>query len=185
MESSPAASARQIVLGVTGSIAAYKAAELTRRLMDAGYRVSVVMTEAATRYVGPLTFHALTGNPVAAGRFEELSGDAFQHIYLTRRADFMLVAPCTANVLAKIAHGLADDVLTATVLARDVPLMVAPAMNDLMWRNPATQANLATVAARGITVLDVGHGDLACGEVGAGRMMEPADIVRAVRHALG
>jgi phosphopantothenoylcysteine decarboxylase/phosphopantothenate--cysteine ligase len=180
----PTTPQRQIVLGVTGSIAAYKAAELTRRLTEAGFGVSVVMTESATRYVGPLTFHALSGNPVATGRFEDLSGDAFQHIYLTRRAELMLVAPCTANVLAKIAHGLADDVLTATVLARDVPLILAPAMNDLMWRNPATQANVAQVMGRGIRVLDVGQGDLACGEVGAGRMMEPSDIVRAVRETL-
>ena len=174
----------QIVLGVTGSIAAYKAAELTRRLGEAGFAVSVMMTESATRFVGPLTFQALSGNPVARGRFESLPPEAFQHIDLARDADLLLIAPCTANVMAKIAQGIADDVLTATVLASRAPLMIAPAMNDGMWENAATQANVKTLRDRGVTLLEVGSGSLACGTVGAGRMMEPEAIVGAVQSAL-
>ena len=173
-----------IVLGVTGSIAAYKAAELTRLLGAAGFEVSVMMTESATTFVGPLTFQALSGNPVARGRFESLSSEAFQHIDLAGDADLILIAPCTANVMAKIAQGIADDVVTATVLASRAPLMIAPAMNDGMWENVATQANLKTLRDRGVTVLDVGSGSLACGTVGAGRMLEPEAIVDAVRSAL-
>jgi phosphopantothenoylcysteine decarboxylase/phosphopantothenate--cysteine ligase len=175
---------RHIVLGVTGSIAAYKAAELVRRLMEQDCLVSVMMTQSATKYVGPLTFQALSGQPVNHGRFEELSEGAFPHIDLGQQADLMLIAPCTANVIAKIAHGIADDVLTATVLARAVPLWIAPAMNDRMWDNPATQDNLALLRTRDIHVLDVGTGELACGSVGAGRMLEPAAIVEAVRAFL-
>ena len=170
-----------VVLGVTGSIAAYKAAELVRLLKEEGATVSVMMTAAATRYVGALTFHALSGHPVATGRFEEMAGEVFTHIELARQADVMLIAPCTANVAAKIAHGIADDVVTATVLARDVPLVIAPAMNDRMWLNPATQDNLSRLRERGIHVLEVEHGELACGTVGPGRLPEPAAIVRAVR----
>ena len=169
-----------IVLGVTGSIAAYKAPELVRRLQDHDYCVSVMMTESATRYVGPLTFQALTGSPVAFGPFEEGPAEAFQHIELIRNAQAMLIAPCTANVMAKIAGGLADDIVTATVLARDVPLLLAPAMNVKMWENPATQANLRLVLDRGITVIDVDEGDLACGEVGGGRLAAIEVIVDAV-----
>lgn len=172
---------RHVLLGVSGSIAAYKAVELVRRLQASDYSVSVIMTEAATDYVGPLTFQALTGRAVARGRFEgaAASGD-FPHINLAREADIILIAPCTANVMAKIAHGLADDILTSTLLARDVPLVVAPAMNVQMWKNPATQANLETLRARDIDVVEVGEGELACGEVGAGRLAELDEIVRAV-----
>ena len=175
----------RIVQGVTGSIAAYKGADLTRRLMDAGYVVSVMMTESATHYVGALTFEALSGNPVARGRFEDLPGGSFQHIDLVRDARCIVIAPCTANVLAKLAHGIADDVVTATVLASRAPLILAPAMNDGMWKNPATVANLEILRERGTVVLDVGEGPLACGTVGTGRMMEPAAIVEAVRTRLG
>lgn len=174
----------RIVLGVTGSIAAYKAAELTRRLGEADCAVSIMMTESATKFVGPLTFQALSGNPVVRGRLESLPPEAFQHIDLVRDADLVLIAPCTANVMAKIAHGIADDVVTATVLASRAPLMLAPAMNDGMWENAATQANVKTLRERGVTLLEVGHGALACGMVGAGRMMEPEAIVEAVRTAL-
>ena len=170
----------QIVLGVTGSIAAYKAPELIRRLRDRDVGVSVMMTASATRYVGVLTFEALTGNPVVHGRFEDGPAETFQHIDISRNADAMVIAPCTANVMAKIACGLADDVVTAAVLARDIPLMIAPAMNTRMWRNPATQANLQTLRDRDITVIDVGAGDLACGEVGAGRLAPVEEIVDAV-----
>jgi len=174
----------KILLGVTGSIAAYKAAELVRLLVAEKFELSVMMTQSATRYVGPLTFHALCGRPVVTGRFEDLEGEAFQHIDLSRWADLVLIAPCTANVIAKIAHGLADDFVTATILARSAPMILAPAMNDRMWENPATQSNLVLLRERGISVLDVGLGELACGTVGTGRMQEPANIVRDVLSAM-
>lgn len=173
-----------IVLGVSGSIAAFKAAELVRQFAARGWDTSVIMTAAATRYVGVLTFEALTGHPVAVGGFEEFKESSFQHIALARRARVIVIAPCTANVMAKIACGLADDVLTSTVLARDVPLVIAPAMNTCMWNNPATQANKATLEERGITVLEVGRGELACGETGDGRLCELALIVEAVARQI-
>lgn len=172
-----------IVLGVTGSIAAYKAVELVRMMTAKGWTVSVAMTESATRYVGPLTFQALTGHPVAAGRFENLPLASFQHLDLARAADALVIAPCTANVLAKLAHGLADDVLTATALACRAPLVVAPAMNTNMWEHPATRANVASLVARGVRVLEVGSGELACGEVGAGRLCPLDHIVAAAEEA--
>lgn len=173
-----------VLLGVSGSIAAYKAAELVRRLQDHDCTVSVMMTRAATDYVGPLTFQALTGRPVAHGRFEGAPSGNFPHIDLAREADIILIAPCTANVMAKIAQGLADDILTATVLARDVPLVIAPAMNVRMWSNPATQANLATLRSRDIDVIDVGTGELACGDVGAGRLAAIEKILDALDRRL-
>lgn len=175
----------QIVLGVSGSIAAYKAAEIVRLMVTRGWGVSVMMTEAATRYVGPLTFRALTGRPVSQGRFEAMDESTFQHIELAERADAMLIAPATANVMAKIAHGLADDIVTATVLAYRGPLLLAPAMNVGMWSSPATQANVEQLKARDVQVLDVGEGELACGAVGAGRLSPPLDIVDAVACTLG
>lgn len=178
------ASGLHVVQGVTGSIAAYKAVELVRLMTEREWDVSVMMTEAATRYVGVLTFQALTGKPVAVGKFENLSAESFQHIDLAAEADVMVIAPCTANVMAKLAAGLADDVLTATVLARQrAPLIVAPAMNTHMWNNPATQANREQLRARGITVLEVGTGELACGTVGAGRLCSLASILDAVEAA--
>lgn len=173
-----------IVVGVTGSIAAYKAAEVVRRLIAHEHDVHVIMTAAATRYVGPLTFFALSGNPVATGGFDDVSPAAFPHIDLGQQADAMLIAPCTANVIAKIAHGIADDVLTATVLARTNPLLIAPAMNDRMWTNPATRDNVDLLRQRGVQVLDVNEGGLACGATGPGRMMEPEDVVAAVSEVL-
>ena len=142
------------------------------------------MTQAATAYVGPLTFQALTGRPVATGGFDDRAPGDFPHIGLAREADLILIAPCTANLMAKIAHGLADDMLTATVLARDVPLVIAPAMNVHMWNNPATQANRATLLTRAIDVIDVGEGSLACGEIGAGRLPDVDVIVQAVESRL-
>jgi phosphopantothenoylcysteine decarboxylase/phosphopantothenate--cysteine ligase len=174
-----------IVLGVTGSIAAYKAAELVRLMTgEAGWSVSVMMTASATKYVGALTFEALSGNPVAVGRFESMTGDSFQHIHLAREADVVLLAPCTANVMAKLACGLADDLLTSTVLASDAPLLIAPAMNTVMWNHPATQANRTTLIERGVHLLPVGEGDLACGEVGAGRLCSLSTIIDAVRDVI-
>jgi phosphopantothenoylcysteine decarboxylase/phosphopantothenate--cysteine ligase len=170
----------EVVLGVTGSIAAYKAAELVRLLVQAQLGVSVVMTRGATQFVSKLTFQTLSRRPVAVEMFEEPEEWVPGHISLAERAAVMVVAPCTANVIAKLAHGLADDMLTATALACPAPLLVAPAMNVRMWDHPATQANVATLRARGATILEVGTGDLACGYEGRGRMAEPAAIRDAI-----
>jgi phosphopantothenoylcysteine decarboxylase/phosphopantothenate--cysteine ligase len=174
----------EVVLGVTGSIAAYKAAELVRLLVQAELGVSVVMTQGATQFVGKLTFQTLSRRSVAVDMFEEPAEWVPGHIALAERAAVMVVAPCTANVLAKLAHGLADDMLTATALACAAPLLVAPAMNVRMWDHPATQANVATLRARGVTLLEVGTGDLACGYEGRGRMAEPAQILAAIRQII-
>ncbi len=168
---------KKILLGVTGGIAAYKAAELTRLLQKQGATVQVAMTEAATHFVGAVTFQALSGQPVFTDQWDARMANNMAHIDLSREADVVLVAPASADFLAKVAHGQADDLLTTLVLARDCPLLVAPAMNRQMWENPATQRNAATLAADGITLLGPACGDQACGEVGAGRMLEPAEIV--------
>lgn len=168
---------KKILLGVTGGIAAYKAAELTRLLQKQGATVQVAMTEAATHFVGAVTFQALSGQPVFTDQWDARMANSMAHIDLSREADVVLVAPASADFLAKVAHGQADDLLTTLVLARDCPLLVAPAMNRQMWENPATQRNAATLAADGITLLGPACGDQACGEVGAGRMLEPAEIV--------
>ncbi len=175
---------KTVVLGVTGSIAAYKSAELVRLMVKKGWDVWVMMTESATLYVGPLTFRALTGHPVAYGRFENINVDTYQHLALSDRADAMVLAPCTANVMAKVAHGLADDVVSATALACTVPLIVAPAMNERMWKNAATQANLQTLKKRGIRVLGVEKGELACGDVGEGRLCSLDVIIKAIEKNL-
>jgi len=168
---------KKILLGVTGGIAAYKAAELTRLLQKQGATVQVAMTEAATHFVGAVTFQALSGQPVFTDQWDARMANNMAHIDLSREADVVLVAPASADFLAKVAHGQADDLLTTLVLARDCPLLVAPAMNRQMWENPATQRNAATLAADGITLLGPACGDQACGEVGAGRMLEPEEIV--------
>ena len=176
--------APEILLGVTGSIAAYKAAELVRLMMKAGWGVSVVMTRGATRFVGALTFQTLSRRPVVVDMFEEPEDWVPGHISAADRADVMVVAPCTANVIAKLAHGLADDMLTATALACPAPLVVAPAMNVHMWEHAATRANVALLRERGATLVDVGEGELACGYEGQGRLAEPAQILAAVETVL-
>lgn len=173
-----------IVLGVTGSIAAYKACELTRLFVKDGHDVRVIMTEAGTRFVAPLTFQTLSRNPVAVNLFDEPNEWVPGHISLAEGANLMVIAPCTANVVAKLAHGLSDDMLTATALATKAPLLLAPAMNTGMWENPATQANLATLAARGTTIIDAGTGELACGTSGKGRMAEAQDVFAACLQIL-
>ena len=155
-----------ILLGVTGSIAAYKACELTRLFVKSGHAVHVLMTDAATRFVSPLTFRTLSRNPVSAGLFDAPEEWVPGHISLAERADALVVAPCTANVIAKLAHGLADDILTSTALASRAPLVIAPAMNTGMWDHPATRANISLLGARGATFVDAGTGDLACGTSG-------------------
>jgi len=174
----------EAVLGVTGSIAAYKAAELTRLMIKAGWTVHVVMTAAATRFVAPLTFRTLSRNPVGVDAFDEPEAWVPGHVSLAERAAVVVVAPCTANVLAQIAHGGAGDLLAATVLASRAPLVLAPAMNTGMWENLATQANLATVRARGATIVEAAAGELACGSTGPGRMAEPEAILEAARRVI-
>src|SRR5690606_33172158 len=167
-------------LGVTGGIAAYKSADLTRRLQDVGAEVRVVMTPAATQFVAPLTFQALSGNPVHLDLLDLAAEAAMGHIELARWADLVLVAPASADFMARLAHGLADDLLTTLCLATDAPIVLAPAMNRLMWRNPATRDNVALLQRRGIRLLGPTAGSQACGEVGEGRMLEPLEIVQAL-----
>jgi len=167
---------KSILLGVTGGIAAYKAAELTRLLVKAGHTVQVVMTEAATHFVGPATFQALSSKPVLTQLWDDSHGNGMAHIDLSRQADVILIAPASANFLAKLAHGLADDLLSTLCLARACPLAVAPAMNREMWHNPATQRNLVQLRADGIAVFEPASGEQACGEVGVGRMQEPEQL---------
>ncbi|MGE5707062.1 MAG: bifunctional phosphopantothenoylcysteine decarboxylase/phosphopantothenate--cysteine ligase CoaBC [Bacteroidota bacterium] len=175
---------KRIVLGVTGGIAAYKACELTSTLVKAGAVVDVVMTPAATEFVRPLTFQALTGRPVSLEMFSLLKETEIGHVSLAERADLVLIAPLTANTLAKLAHGLADNLLTATVLATRAPLLLAPAMNVGMWENPATRENLRTLEARGALVVPPGIGRLACGTVGQGRLADLPAILEGIHRAL-
>jgi len=174
-----------VVLGVTGGIAAYKSCEVVSRLVKAGVGVYVIMTRSACEFVSPLTFQTLSRNPVAVDTFEAPNAWEVEHISLAKKADVLLVAPATANVLAKLANGLADDMLTTTALACDAPLLLAPAMNTVMWQHPATQQNLQTLLARGARSVGPEGGSLACGDVGAGRMSEPQDIVDACLSLLG
>jgi len=171
---------RNILLCVCGGIAAYKSAELVRRLMDTGAVVRVAMTENATRFVGATTFQALSGQAVRTSLWDEAAEAAMSHIELARWADQVLVAPATANMLAKLAHGFADDLVGTLCLATEAPLAVAPAMNRVMWAHPATQANVQTLRARGVRVLGPASGGQACGETGEGRMLEPTALVQAV-----
>lgn len=168
-----------VVLGVSGSIAAYKACELVRMLVKGGCGVRVVMTSAATRFVTPLTFRTLSRNPVGVDQFAEPEQWRPEHISLAQ-ADVVAVAPATANVIAKMAHGIADDLLTATLLATRARIVVAPAMNDGMWENAATQENLATLRRRGVTIVEPADGELACGTSGKGRMADVSGIFAAV-----
>lgn len=175
---------KTVVLGVTGCIAAYKACEILRLLQKAGVTVKVVMTESATEFVGPLTFSALTGENVPY-RFSQDANDPIPHIRIAKEADLFLVAPCTANVMAKIAHGIADDLLTSSVLACPSPLMLAPAANVNMYTNPATQANIETLKERGVHIVEGDSGYLACGDEGKGRLADPQVIVDEALRILG
>ena len=168
-----------VVLGVTGCIAAYKACELVRALMRADCRVKVVMTEAATEFVGATTFRALTGEPVALGMFDPAAAP-IHHISLAEEADVFVVAPATANTLVKLAEGRADDLLSTSALATEATLVIAPAMNVHMWRAETTQAAVSTLRARGAVIVEPESGELACGDVGEGRLAEPAAIAEAV-----
>ena len=176
---------KRILLGLTGGVAAYKSAELTRLFIKAGADVRVVMTEAATRFVGPVTFQALSGQPVYTDLWDGRIADNMAHIELSRDRDLMLVAPASADFLARIANGLADDLLTTLCIARRCPLLVAPAMNVEMWSSPATQRNVALLRADGVSVLGPAAGDQACGETGMGRMLEPEQIFADILNQFG
>lgn len=169
---------KTVLLGVSGGIAAYKSCEILRGLQKRGYRVKVVMTEHSTRFVDPVTFRSLTREPVAVGLFDD-PDDPIHHISLAEECDLFLIAPATANVMAKIAHGIADDLLSTTVLACTAPLLVAPAMNAHMYEAAATQENMAALRRRGVRFVEAGEGYLACGDTGRGRLAEPERIVEA------
>ena len=171
---------RRIVLGVAGGIAAYKAADLVRRLREREFDVRVVMTASAREFVAPLTFQAVSSNPVHCDLLDEQAEAGMGHIELARWADLVLVAPATANVIARLAHGLADDLLTTLCLATTASVVLAPAMNQQMWQASATRANVLTLLDRGVAMLGPGEGDQACGEVGPGRMLEPDEIAARV-----
>src|SRR5215813_9986745 len=171
---------RRVLLGVTGGIAAYKVAELSRLLIRNNVDVQVAMTEAATRFVTPATFQALTGKPVITDLWDASFPNHMAHIELSRGVDAIVVAPASADFLAKLAHGLADDLLSTTCLARNCPLLVAPAMNREMWDNPATRRNVEQLMRDGVALIGPASGDQACGEVGMGRMVESRDIAEAV-----
>jgi phosphopantothenoylcysteine decarboxylase/phosphopantothenate--cysteine ligase len=173
-----------IVLGVTGSIAAYKSAEILRRIQDDGGEVQVVMTKTATRLMSPETLRELSGHRVLVDLFDDEDTWQIGHISLSDRADALLIAPATANLIAKIAHGLADDLLTSTVLAFRKPILLAPAMNDAMWTNPITQENLLKLKKRGIIIVPPGEGYLACKRIGTGRLADIPDILGGVGYAL-
>ena len=165
---------KRIILGITGGIAAYKAAELVRLLVKQGFEVQVAMTEAATQFITPTTMQALSGQPVLLSQWQDEAGMA--HIHSSRAADAIVIAPATADFITKLAHGMADDLLSTLCLARDCPLLVAPAMNKQMWGNPATQRNVQQLIADNIAVLGPACGSQACGEEGMGRMLEPAEL---------
>lgn len=175
---------RRILLGVSGSIAAYKAADIASRLGHLGASVHVVLTRSAAQFIGEATFRTLTRNPVLSDVFDEPFDRQIAHIQLAQESDLILVAPATANVLAKLAHGLADDLLTTVLLAATAPVLVAPAMNSAMLQHPATQANLETLRARGVTLVEPGFGVLACRTEGYGRLADVEAIVEAVAERL-
>lgn len=173
---------KRLILGVSGGVAAYKAAELVRLLGKAGAEVQVVMTEAALRFVTPVTFQALSGRPVWSELWDPRMANNMAHIDLSRDADAVLVAPASADLMAKLAQGMADDLLTTLCLARDCPLLLAPAMNRQMWENPATRRNAAQLREDGVSLLGPDAGEQACGEMGLGRMLEPAALVEELEH---
>lgn len=174
-----------VVLGVTGGIACYKAVDLASKLVQAGATVDVIMTEGATQFVTPLPFQTITKRPVSIDMFQLLRDTDMAHISLSARADVLVIAPATANTIAKIVHGLADNLLTSTVLATTAPLVIAPAMDADMWANPVTAENVATLRRRGATIVGPGEGRLASGRIGAGRLVATEEILAAIRQTLG
>ncbi len=176
---------KTIVLGITGGISAYKAAYIASNLTQAGAKVKVVMTKSATEFISPQTFSSLTGNKVVTGMFDAPDEPTVCHITLAREADVIVVAPATANIIAKLATGIADDVLTATLLATRAPVIIAPAMHGQMLRNQATQDNLAKLKARGVIIVEPEYGRLATGDVGPGRLTDPDKIIGTIKQVLG
>ena len=175
---------RRICLGVTGCIAAYKSADIASKLVQAGAEVTVVMTESATRLVGPITFEALTGRPVYAQMWESHASFAMEHIAVADWAEVVLVAPATGNILGKAASGIADDLLSTVIMTVDVPVMFAPAMNTRMWKNPIVQANVERLRKVGYHFVEPEEGNLACGAVGIGRLADPQRIIAALAELL-
>lgn len=173
---------KQVVVGISGSIAAYKSADLVRRLRDEGAEVRVVMTQGAAEFITPLTLQSLSGHPVAMELLDADQESAMGHIALARWADWVLIAPASADSIARLVQGRADDLLMALCLATEAPIALAPAMNNKMWANPATQQNLADLRQRGIVVIGPASGDQACGEQGEGRLLEPLEIVAALKQ---
>ncbi len=171
---------KKILLGISGGIAAYKSADLVRRLKERGAEVRVILTPAAAEFITPLTLQALSGNPVGQSLLDPAAEAAMGHIELAKWADFILVAPASADVIARITHGMANDLLTTCILASSAPLAIAPAMNQQMYKNIATQANLATLISRKIHIFGPNAGEQACGDIGPGRMLEPLQLVDAV-----
>jgi len=176
---------KTIVLGITGSIAAYKAADLASKLTQAGARVEVVMTDSATRFITPLTLRSITGRPVVTDMFELTSEFTIEHVALAEAADVVAIAPATANIIAKVATGIADDMLSCMVLATGAPVIVVPAMESNMFQNPVTQDNLSRLKARDFTIVEPGYGRLASGKVGRGRMAEVEQIIGTIKQVLG
>jgi len=176
---------KTILLGVTGSIAAYKSAELASRFTKEGFRVDVIMTESAQRFIAPLTFRNITGRPVVTTMWDLASEFSVEHVALAEAADVVLIAPATANIIAKIACGMADDMLSCTVLATRAPIVIAPAMNDNMWTNTITQENVAKLKKRGVTFIGPTHGRLASGKLGLGRLTALDEIYGITLQALG
>jgi phosphopantothenoylcysteine decarboxylase/phosphopantothenate--cysteine ligase len=179
-----ASTPKNILLGVTGGIAAYKAPDLVRRLKERGADVQVVMSRGAQHFVTPMTFQAVSGRPVRTDLWDEAAEASMGHIELARWADLVVIAPATADTISKLSAGLAGDLLSTVCLATEAPLVLAPAMNRQMWANPATQANIQTLRARGVRILGPGEGEQACGETGSGRMLEPVEIADAVMSDL-
>ncbi|MGB0989020.1 MAG: bifunctional phosphopantothenoylcysteine decarboxylase/phosphopantothenate--cysteine ligase CoaBC, partial [Pseudoalteromonas spongiae] len=168
---------KKIVLGITGGIAAYKCAELTRRLTENGAQVKVVMTDSAQQFITPLTMQAVSGNPVSTSLLDPAAEAAMGHIEFAKWADLILIAPASANTIAKMAHGMADDLLTTLVLATPAKVAIAPAMNQQMYAHPATQQNLQKLSEYGVSIWGPASGEQACGDVGKGRMLEPNELV--------
>ncbi len=175
---------RELLVGISGGIAAYKSADLVSKLVQAGAHVSVVMTESATRFIGPTTFEALTNRPVYLDTFRPTEHFQGEHIGLVRRAELFIIAPATANTLAKAAHGTADDLLSTLLLTVTSPVLFAPAMNTEMWNKPSVQRNISQIEADGGLFVAPGAGWLSCGQVGAGRMAEPTQIMDAICEQL-
>ena len=175
---------KTIVLGITGSIAAYKAADIASKLTQAGAKVEVVMTESATRFIAPLTLRSITGRPVVTSMWDMASEFGIEHVALAEAADVVVIAPATANIIAHLAAGMADDMLTCTVLATRAPVVIAPAMNDKMYNNPITQENIGKLKARGFIIVEPGYGFLASGKMGVGRLAETETIIGTVKQVL-